>query len=91
MGDGEDEKKEEVSETKNKGEPSAGGMARPPSDGSLCVTEDEDDDDDEVAKKIALGPQCTLKEHIQKDAVCFSLFFTSLLLWPCDFCFMFFV
>ena len=69
--DGKDEKTEEVSET-NKGEPSAGRMVRPPSDGSMCVTEDkdDDDDDDELAKRIALGPQCTLKEHIQKDAVC---------------------
>ncbi|CAL9015045.1 unnamed protein product [Prunus brigantina] len=40
-------------------------LVREPSESSMYVTED-DDDDDEV-KKIELGPQCTLKEHIEKD------------------------
>lgn len=67
----------EVSQT-NKAEPSvnessAGGMVRAPSESSLCVTEDEDDDDEVGGKKIELGPQCTLKEQIEKDAVCIVL------------------
>ncbi|ONI09806.1 hypothetical protein PRUPE_4G010300 [Prunus persica] len=44
---------------------SSTGLVREPSESSMYVTED-DDDDDEV-KKIELGPQCTLKEHIEKD------------------------
>ncbi|XP_019171777.1 PREDICTED: rho GDP-dissociation inhibitor 1-like [Ipomoea nil] len=35
------------------------------SEGSLCTTEDEEDED--VANKIQLGPQVTLKEQIEKD------------------------
>ncbi|XP_031129098.1 rho GDP-dissociation inhibitor 1-like [Ipomoea triloba] len=35
------------------------------SEGSLYTTEDEDEDD--VANKIQLGPQVTLKEQIEKD------------------------
>ncbi|KAM1154798.1 hypothetical protein ACFX13_037911 [Malus domestica] len=42
------------------------GLVREPSEGSLYQTEDEDDDDE--VKKIELGPQCTLKEQIEKDA-----------------------
>ncbi|GAB4826503.1 Rab GDP dissociation inhibitor alpha [Ancistrocladus abbreviatus] len=35
------------------------------SEDSLVTT--EDDDDDETVGKIDLGPQCTLKEHMEKD------------------------
>ncbi|KAK4748088.1 hypothetical protein SAY87_014674 [Trapa incisa] len=36
------------------------------SEASVYATEDEEDEDG-VVKKINLGPQCTLKEHIEKD------------------------
>lgn len=41
---------------------------RSASESSIYATEDEDDDEGGV-KKINLGPQCTLKEHIEKDKV----------------------
>lgn len=40
---------------------------RTPSESSICANEDEDDDD--LAKKIDLGPQVTLKEQFEKDKV----------------------
>lgn len=47
-----------------------GGMTRTMSEASIYATEDEEDDE---GKKIQLGPQYTLKEHIEKDKVlCFS-------------------
>lgn len=43
---------------------------RTASESSIYATEDEDEDDDDGGgKKINLGPQCTLKEHLQKDKV----------------------
>ncbi|KAF3451819.1 hypothetical protein FNV43_RR07915 [Rhamnella rubrinervis] len=41
-----------------------GGMIRTVSEASIYATEDEEDDE---GKKIELGPQYTLKEHIEKD------------------------
>ncbi|OWM83341.1 hypothetical protein CDL15_Pgr012822 [Punica granatum] len=39
---------------------------RSPSESSIYATEEEDDEDG-GGKKIDLGPQCTLKEHFEKD------------------------
>lgn len=46
------------------------GMIRTMSETSIYATEDEEDDE---GKKIELGPQYTLKEHIEKDKVCVFL------------------
>ncbi|MED6121726.1 Rab GDP dissociation inhibitor alpha [Stylosanthes scabra] len=46
------------------GEEGAGTLRRHRSESSIVATEEEDDDHD---KKIELGPQCTLKEQLEKD------------------------
>lgn len=48
---------------KNEGEP----VSRQVSEASIYATEEEED---EPGSKIQLGPQCTLKEHLEKDKVC---------------------
>lgn len=50
-----------------------GGDSRYMSESSVAATEEEDDDED---RKIELGPQCTLKEQLEKDKV-FLLFLSS--------------
>ncbi|KAK4752586.1 hypothetical protein SAY87_021384 [Trapa incisa] len=40
---------------------------RAPSESSMYATEDEEEDDGVGGKKINLGPQCTLKEQLEKD------------------------
>ncbi|XP_022723963.1 rho GDP-dissociation inhibitor 1-like [Durio zibethinus] len=40
------------------------GISKNASESSLCPTEEEDDDEE---RKIELGPQCTLKEQLEKD------------------------
>lgn len=42
-------------------------LARQMSESSLCATEEEEDDD----SKLQLGPQYTIKEHLEKDKVSF--------------------
>ncbi|KAE8736210.1 Rho GDP-dissociation inhibitor 1 [Hibiscus syriacus] len=42
------------------------GFSRKASESSFCPTEDEDDHDDEE-REIELGPNCTLKEQVEKD------------------------
>lgn len=44
-----------------------GSLGRQMSEASLCATEEEEDDD----SKLQLGPQYTIKEHLEKDKVCF--------------------
>lgn len=46
-------------------------LSRHVSEGSIAVTEEEDD---EVDRRIDLGPQCTLKEQLEKDKVLFYSF-----------------
>jgi len=49
-------------------------LSRQMSESSLCATEEEEDDD----SKLQLGPQYTIKEHLEKDKVspfCFFFFF----------------
>jgi len=41
-------------------------LSRHMSESSIAVTEDEEED---VERKIDLGPQCTLKEQLEKDKV----------------------
>ena len=48
------------------------------SESSLVLTEDEDED-----RKIELGPQCTLKEQLEKDKVG-SLYLFSTLIEVCS-------
>jgi Rho GDP-dissociation inhibitor len=86
-----DEKnKEEVSETAattktppneeehNVDEPKSGGISRKMSERSLYGTDQEEEDDEETnERKIELGPQCTLKEQLEKDKVCFSFLFST--------------
>lgn len=40
-------------------------LSRQVSESSICAPEEEDDE----GSKIQLGPQCTLKEHLEKDKV----------------------
>ena len=47
-------------------EASGGTLSRHKSESSIAATEDEDDDEE---RKIELGPQCTLKEQLEKDKV----------------------
>lgn len=42
-----------------------GSLGRQMSESSLCATEEEEDDD----SKLQLGPQYTIKEHLEKDKV----------------------
>ncbi|XP_061340779.1 rho GDP-dissociation inhibitor 1-like [Gastrolobium bilobum] len=46
------------------GDEGGGTLSRYRSESSIAATEDEDDDED---RKIELGPQCTLKEQLEKD------------------------
>ena len=62
----------EESDIQESGDERDGNMKRNTSETSLYTTEDEDSDGQEHNNKIQLGPQCTLKEHIEKDKVCFS-------------------
>jgi len=56
------EAKDHENEThKNEGEP----VSRQVSEASIYGTEEEE----EEGSKIQLGPQCTLKEHLEKDKV----------------------
>lgn len=48
-----------------------GTLSRYRSESSIAATEDEDDDEE---RKIELGPQCTLKEQLEKDKVVFAFF-----------------
>jgi Rho GDP-dissociation inhibitor len=52
-------------------EASGGTLSRYKSESSVAATEEEDDDED---RKIELGPQCTLKEQLEKDKVFASFF-----------------
>lgn len=45
------------------------GIGRQMSEASVSAAEEEEDE--EGSNKIQLGPQCTLKEQIEKDKVCF--------------------
>ncbi|CAL0307313.1 unnamed protein product [Lupinus luteus] len=58
---GDKNEKENEEQYKSEGEP----LSRQVSESSFYTT-DQDDDEDE-ATKIELGPQCTLKEHLEKD------------------------
>ncbi|XVE87686.1 hypothetical protein DITRI_Ditri19aG0007500 [Diplodiscus trichospermus] len=40
------------------------GISKKASESSICPTEDEDDDEE---RKIELGPQCSLREQLEKD------------------------
>ena len=71
----------EVPETHHAGkmaadEDGANEGARSRSESSTTVTEDEDDDEE---KKIELGPQCTLKEQLEKDKVGSVYLFSTLI------------
>ncbi|XP_027171726.1 rho GDP-dissociation inhibitor 1-like [Coffea eugenioides] len=57
----------EESDIQESGDERDGNMKRNTSETSLYTTEDEDSDGQEHNNKIQLGPQCTLKEHIEKD------------------------
>lgn len=50
------------------------GLSRKMSETSICAAED---DEDEEGRKIELGPQCTLKEQLEKDKVSISFSFSS--------------
>jgi len=66
------ETKQDVGKTVNEyesGDEQGTSLSRHMSESSVAMTEDEDDD---VDRKIDLGPQCTLKEQLEKDKVLFS-------------------
>ena len=48
-----------------------GTLSRYRSESSIAATEDEEEDEE---RKIELGPQCTLKEQLEKDKVAFAFF-----------------
>ncbi|KAI4311929.1 hypothetical protein MLD38_036793 [Melastoma candidum] len=48
----------------DKADGSVGRIHRSPSEGSFYAT---DNDEDEEGRKLELGPQCTIKEHLEKD------------------------
>ena len=50
--------------------------SRQMSESSFYATED-DDNDDEHRNTFQLGPQCTLKEQLEKDKVCFQQYCSS--------------
>lgn len=54
------------------GDDSSHKYKRQMSESSMDAT-DHDDEDDEEGNKIQLGPQCTLKEQLEKDKVCILL------------------
>lgn len=49
-------------------------LGRQMSESSICATEDEEEDDD---SKLHLGPQYTIKEHLEKDKVASFFFFSN--------------
>lgn len=49
-----------------------GTLSRYRSESSVAATTEDEDDDEE--RKIELGPQCTLKEQLEKDKVVFVFF-----------------
>ena len=59
----EDDNTSRIEESDNE-EGGSGTLSRYMSESSVAATEDEDDDED---RKIELGPQCTLKEQLEKD------------------------
>ncbi|KAL6143989.1 hypothetical protein ACLB2K_054684 [Fragaria x ananassa] len=64
MGGGQKSDKEKVEEEETDNE-AGEGITRQMSETSVSAA--EDDDDEENSNKIQLGPQCTLKEQIEKD------------------------
>ena len=60
-GNEEDNNSSRVEESDNE---EGGTLSRYMSESSVAATEDDDDDED---RKIELGPQCTLKEQLEKD------------------------
>ncbi|KAI4371170.1 hypothetical protein MLD38_019436 [Melastoma candidum] len=48
----------------DKADGSVGRIHRSPSEGSFYATDNEED---EEGRKLELGPQCTIKEHLEKD------------------------
>ena len=70
----------EESEDEGGGGGGGGTFSRYRSESSIAATEDEDDEEE---RKIELGPQCTLKEQLEKDKVAFGFGFSSFL------CFLF--
>lgn len=80
MGGGEKSDKEKVEENREDNDNVAGeGIPRQMSETSVSAA--EDDDDEENSNKIQLGPQCTLKEQIEKDKVCVSVQFEGTKRW----------
>lgn len=71
--DKEEEKSSCVVEGSDNEGAGGGNDSRYMSESSVAATEEEDDDED---RKIELGPQCTLKEQLEKDKV-FVLFLSS--------------
>lgn len=78
-GNGSPEKKEAKEE---QGEDSVG-LSRKLSETSICAPEE---DEDEEGRKIELGPQCTLKEQLEKDKVpvCIHFFLPFFRLMLCS-------
>ena len=84
-----DENKEEGGErsgVQESGDESEG-VKRSMSESSFYATEDEDEDEEGNNSKIQLGPQCTLKEQLEKDKV--SVHHQILTYFHCCFNFVF--
>lgn len=46
-------------------------------DSVLTIEDDEDEEDDDDENKINLGPQCSLKDQLEKDKVFYLIFSTK--------------
>ncbi|KAE9609531.1 hypothetical protein Lal_00006839 [Lupinus albus] len=64
MGENADTCESKRIEVEESGDEERTSLSRKMSESSIAVTEDEDDD---VDRKIELGPQCTLKQQLEKD------------------------
>nr|GMD83361.1 rho GDP-dissociation inhibitor 1-like [Ipomoea batatas] len=60
MESGEKKAAEEMESMDNESDGGSGRIIRPPSEASLCPTEDEED-------FTPMGPKCSIKEHLIKD------------------------
>ncbi|XP_065876062.1 rho GDP-dissociation inhibitor 1-like [Euphorbia lathyris] len=67
LSDDKTEEAEKTTQNEVSGEEEEKRLARQMSESSISVTDQDDDDDEGTDNTIQLGPQCTLKEQLEKD------------------------